>query len=139
MFSGYVGGMQKMSSTTIGAQLAADLMSEVLAQPFEDPDLSEGSFGSEIGESTRATFDDVDDYDNWSESPTQNRDGTPLGGTQYNGFSRTVNVANVSSSTPTSTVAGGSSAVKRIRVTVLHNGSQVARLVAFRTRHADAT
>src|SRR3954468_25095313 len=52
-----------------GTALADALMSEILAQAYEDPN---GSvlFGREVGEgtTTRSSCDHVDDYNGWSES-----------------------------------------------------------------------
>lgn len=49
--------------------LGQDLMEDILALPFYDPDTPENlTPGPDGGEFTRATFDNVDDYDGYSES-----------------------------------------------------------------------
>ena len=47
--------------STLAVNLAQDLMEEILAKPFSDPD------GSEAGETGRSNWDDMDDYDGYGE------------------------------------------------------------------------
>jgi Tfp pilus assembly protein PilV len=56
----------------IAAGLADDLMAEILSAPYSDPS-GTAVFGLESGESngSRAAFDDVDDYNGWTEQPPQ--------------------------------------------------------------------
>ena len=54
---------------TQAVAIAEGYLEEILARPVTDPD------GSEAGE-TRATFDDVGDYNGLSNSPPQDQDGT---------------------------------------------------------------
>lgn len=74
--------------------LAHDLLAEVLSQAYSDPDTTNdptlNAFGPESDERAddRSTFDDLDDYDDWSESPPQTRDGAVIDA--YGGWSRTV-------------------------------------------------
>jgi len=80
-------------------QLALDMIREIKALPYEDPLVpGDTTIGLETGESSvsRATFDDIDDYDGWSASPPQQKDGTSL--PQYSGFTRAVSVKFVSPS-----------------------------------------
>ena len=49
--------------------IAEAYLDEILARPLVDPD------GSNVGE-TRATYDNVDDYDNLSDSPPQDQTGS---------------------------------------------------------------
>ena len=60
----------------VAQRLATDLLAEIAMLPFEDPDGSP-VFGPEDDEETdtRADFDDIDDYDDWSASPPQKKDG----------------------------------------------------------------
>jgi len=96
--------------------LAADLMNEILRAPYEDPNGS-AVFGLETGEGsvTRSAFDDVDDYDNWSETPPAAKDGTAYTG--LTNWTRTVQVEWVEVLNPTATAAS-ESGLKRIQVTV---------------------
>ena len=77
-------GAATKSSNSIGNRaialgLADELMSEIMQQPYSDPDGS-NTFGHESGEATspRSAFDDVDDYNGWNVSPPQYRDGTVI-------------------------------------------------------------
>ena len=63
--------------------LAHQLMGEILAMPYEDPEDPNQGIGLETGETntTRADFDDLDDYDNWEpEIPRKPRTGTLVPG-----------------------------------------------------------
>lgn len=72
-----------------GQGLAQELIREILAQGYSDPtDPNATSWGLESGETTRATFDDLDDYSGWTESPVKNAAGTALTG--YTGWTRSV-------------------------------------------------
>lgn len=115
--------------------LAQDLMTEILSQAFEDPQAAAGSFGKEAGETTRATFDDVDDYHNWSESPPTTRNATPLTGPDYSRFTRSVRVWNVDLSDMSTSAANGGTPAKAIEVKVSIGGITRATLVSHRTRN----
>ena len=72
-----------------GQGLAQELIREILAQGYSDPtDPNATTWGLETGETTRATFDDLDDYSGWTESPVKNAAGTALAG--YTGWTRSV-------------------------------------------------
>jgi PKD repeat protein len=111
-------------------QLALDLMAEILQQPYQDP-IQTPVFGLEPGESatSRAAWDDIDDYNGWTESPPQTKSGNliPDGA----GWTRTVLVEwiNSSSLTPSSSNTG----VKRVTVTVQRNGMTMAQFAAIRS------
>jgi type II secretory pathway pseudopilin PulG len=70
----------------IAQGLADDLIAEILSTAYSDPG-GAAVFGLEPGESTgtRANFDDVDDYNNWTEQPPQPKTwpGTFGGATSY--------------------------------------------------------
>lgn len=116
-----------------GMLLAQDLMSEILQQHYEDPDFPSGSFGlgaDEVGDGSRALWEDVDDYDGWSASPPQLKDGTVL--TDFAGWGRSVavhwaNPASLDVGLPSDT------GVKQITVIVKHGDALAAGLVAVRT------
>ena len=59
---------------TVASSLAKELMEEILAQPFDDPDGSSNP-GPEAGETDRANFDNIDDYHGYSEAAGQIVDG----------------------------------------------------------------
>lgn len=139
--------LRQRSSTndeTVAALLGQQLLSEILAHAYEE----EGSavFGPETGEDERANFDDVDDYDNWTETPPQDLSGTTLDG--LSGWSREVNVEQVGTSDALvadislgglsigvglRTSNGSDSGIKRVTVTVKKNGAAVSSLVGVRT------
>jgi len=114
-----------------GLLLARDLMAEILRQPYEDPNQLP-VFGHEPGEATntRADCDDVDDYDGYSGSPPQYRDGTPIPSTD--GYERTATVGWVDPSN-LGTVLVTETGIKRIRVTVSSSCLHLATLWAIRT------
>ena len=76
-----------------GPMLANELLAEVMAKSYEDPeDPGTGELlgvGRESGETTRNTFDDIDDYFNYSESPPLDTSGTPMA--EYTDWTRSVN------------------------------------------------
>lgn len=77
-----------------GQALAQELIREILAQNYSDPtDPNAKTFGPESGEATRASFNDIDDYFGWSESPVKNAAGTALTG--YTGWTRSVLVQKI--------------------------------------------
>jgi hypothetical protein len=127
-----------------GEMLAQSLMNEILAQYYVDPG-SSPTFGPEAGEVTtppsRTNFNDVDDYNGWSESPPQNKDGSVI--PNFSGWSRNVSVAwiNVSNScngstSPTPFVTDSNdTGVKRITVTVTHNNAVVATWTAIKANY----
>ena len=96
--------------------LADELMSEIVQQPYSDPDGS-AVFGRESGESPtpRSAFDDVDDYDGWNASPPQYRDGTTI--PDRTNWRQRVVITRVVPTNPTQT-SGTDQGAKRIRVTI---------------------
>jgi type II secretory pathway pseudopilin PulG len=72
--------------------LAQQLMAEIQQQPYKDESPLGLLFGPELGESTadRAAFDDVDDYNGFTEAPPRLKDGTLLAG--YGAWKRKVSV-----------------------------------------------
>lgn len=125
-------GQQSLEDSVRGYALAQDLLSEILAQSYQEPD-GTASMGLETGElstSSRSAFDDVDDYHNWSASPPRHRDGTQVEG--FDGWTRSVEVVRVR----LGNLNGSSSSetgIKRITVTVQHGPRIVAQLTALRT------
>ena len=113
--------------------LAADLMSEILQQSYSDPNETSvlGIEPSEVfSPQRRSSFDDVDDYENWTESPVQAADGTTL--SQFADYSRKVRVQ-WASDTDLSATPATDSGIKRITVQVTRGGRVIATLSAVRT------
>ena len=113
-----------------GSLLAEELLSEILRQAYREP-FEQLAFGPEASENTgtRANFDDVDDYHNWSSTPPRDAAGAPLAG--YDGWSRAVQVQWVNPDDP-NVVVGNEQGVKRITVSVSRQGRLMASLVALR-------
>jgi len=114
-----------------GQLLGESLIAEILRQDYLDPN-DTPVFGCESGESTstRADFDDVDDYDTWSSSPPVAKDGALLAG--LSGWKRSVIVEWVNPA-DTAEVKTSETNAKRVTVTVSCDNMQVASLAAIRT------
>jgi MSHA pilin protein MshD len=112
------------------AALAHDLMSDILQQPYKEPTTAP-VFGPESGESAsnKAQFDDVDDFNGWSESPPRDRANTAL--SDLSGWTRSVTVQWVSTAPPFAAAATDTS-LKQITVTVRRNGAILASIVAIK-------
>jgi len=124
-------GLLNMGHGARGILLAQQLMTEILQTEYEEPDDTPG-WGRESSESggDRAERDDVDDYDGWSSSPPEYKDGTEI--PNLDGWERQVTVRWVQPSDLTQT-AISDTGIKRITVTVTHDGVPVADLTAIRT------
>lgn len=116
-----------------GAAMARQLMAEIVQFPYHDSDASVRTFGRETGESggSRIDFDDVDDYDGWTASPPEDKDGSVH--SSHAGWRRDVVVT-------THTVADGTGFVlypmmelKRIEVTVTDPNGKTLRMTALRS------
>ena len=110
--------------------LASQLMAEILQASYSD--LTETPvFGREASESgaNRSSFDDVDDYHNWSATP-QDKDGTTLTG--MDGWTRSVTVQYVQP-TDLSSVSATDQGIKLITVTVTDPFGQQSSVVAIRS------
>jgi hypothetical protein len=126
-------GTQKTGDRARAALLAQELMSEILQQYYEDPNVPAGSFGlraAKVGDGSRALWEDVDDYDGWTASPPERKDGTVISG--FVGWRRSVSVAWINPAN-LSQVNVSDTRVKRIIVTVTLDDAVTARLVAIRT------
>ncbi len=115
-----------------GALLAQAMMAEIMQEAYEEPD-DAPVFGPESPETAtaRGSWDDVDDYNGWSASPPQFKDGTSM--TELAGWTRTVSVSWVGTN-DLDLAVGAETDAKLITVAVLHDGVQMGRLVALRTR-----
>jgi type II secretory pathway pseudopilin PulG len=113
--------------------LAASLMAEVLSMSFRDPQ-GGNTFGFEGDETpgTRATFDDLDDFDGYKESPATDAAGVTL--TWSTGWSREAVVENVSPADVTKAEADSeNTGLRRVIVTVISPAGKVRRLVALKS------
>ncbi len=129
---------QRAGDRLTAAVLATDMLDEICALPFVDPQHDNGNIGPNPGEAggTRDLFDDVDDYHGWTSAP-QTRAGDALEGVS-GGWEVRVSVHHVVASNP-----GANSltqtGVKRITVRVSRNGVVLAERQALRTRSFDAS
>ena len=127
---------QGISDRATARLLAIDLLAEIVTKAYAEPD---GSFamGADAAEQSlsRATFDDVDDFNNYEEAPPKDLAGNVIPGCEK--WSRRVRIEQVDSTNPDqpSVIETGT---KRITVSVSYNGTSVAERSAVRTRAADA-
>jgi Tfp pilus assembly protein PilV len=131
-------GAATQSGATAGERaiaygLADDLMAEILQSAYSDPDETP-EFGPEDGEdaSTRADFDDVDDFNGWNSLPPESRDGTALA--DRANWRRRVVVTHVVPTNPSQATSGNADqGAKRIRVIVEYKGVVIIEQYAVRT------
>jgi len=114
---------------TLGAKLASDLMEQIISKPFHDPDGSpyDYNLGPDAGETMFADFDNLDDFDGYSEAQGQVKDatGTVFTGSNYTNFSRDVSCQYVYMPQESGAVVP-----KFIRVTVrvYYSGKEIANI-----------
>jgi hypothetical protein len=127
-----VTGRYKMLWRVQGQQLARALMAEILSLPYQDPNVPTVALGCETGETStnRATFDDVDDFNGYQQTPPQALDDSAL--TSESTWSWGVTVEWVNPASPGGTAVFTESKAKRITVTVSRNQAPVATLVGLR-------
>ncbi len=116
-----------------GPGLAHELMSEILAMPYKDPDANTTTIGTDAGESTanRSTFDDVDDYHGLNSLGIKAKNGTNRTG--YTNWRQQASVVWVESLTG---IQWGLSdtGLKRISVTITSPTGEVKQLTAYRAK-----
>jgi Tfp pilus assembly protein PilV len=122
----------KAAEGVSGRYLADGLLNDIRALAYQEPN-GTVNFGIETGESanSKVNYDDVDDFNGWSESPPQERDGTNMSAFN-NTWRRSVvvtwiNPMNLSQTSATET------GVKQITVNVYHNSLLVATRSAIRS------
>ncbi len=117
--------------------LAADLLEEICGYPYNDPSgAAEYSVGGDEDPGDRSTFDDVDDFDGWSESPPIQADGTPVPGAH--GWTRIVTIKWVDPQNP-SLGSVTETGAKRVQVGVSRGGVTYAVISRIRTAALDAS
>lgn len=125
---------QEDARSALATTLASEMMEEVMAADYDDPD-GPGKLGPESGESSRAKFDNIDDYDGYTESEwlIANRSGDVATGAAAEGLSRSVEVDYVY-------VSGqaGSDPATFVRITVMvsHHDRPLVTLVRLRYAHS---
>ncbi|MEO0482421.1 MAG: prepilin-type N-terminal cleavage/methylation domain-containing protein [Planctomycetota bacterium] len=123
---------QTAHDTMRGQPLADELLAEILDKAYADPDDPDRGIGLDPGESAddRGQFDDVDDYQGYAATPPEDGNGNPI--ESFDGWTRAVTVgfvADGSFGALTATDTG----IKRIEVSVSHNGRPIASAFALRT------
>jgi len=118
----------------IATNLANELTEEIGTLLWTTPDTdSPNSIGLELTE-TRTTFDDIDDFDNWSSTPPMVSTGQL--NTRLSQWTRSVNVDHVLLADAT-TVSGTYTGLKRVTVTVSKNGTKLAQVSSLHSQSAD--
>ena len=122
------------SGYRVGYALANELMGEILAKEYIDPQTNV-SFSLDAGETDgdRKTYDDVDDYNTLVESAVKDRTGNVR--VDLSGWQRYAYVDPVVSgdwNTPVAFETG----YKRILVKVLYDGAEIVSLMAVRTKES---
>jgi len=120
----------KAAERTTAQFLAEGLLTEILAKDYKEAGSATIALDSGESSTSKANYDDVDDFHNWSESPPQFADGTPM--PDLAEWRRSVEVVWVNPADLRQTAASDTG-VKRITVTVAHNNATVATRVAIRT------
>jgi MSHA pilin protein MshD len=116
-----------------GLLLGRELMGEIMASRYRDAQDNKGAIGREDSEKddVRELWDDVDDYDGWSASPPQTKNGTPMD--TYARWTREVAVNHVdTTSLAKTTLAVGETGLKRITITVTDPHGRTTTLEALR-------
>ncbi|MBX3422463.1 MAG: hypothetical protein KF752_12995 [Pirellulaceae bacterium] len=126
----------ELSDQRRAAALAELYLTEIMQSYYEDP--VSPLFGPEPDEprTSRAAFDDVDDFHGCDESPPQSRTGALLDGFGNTGQWRvqvTVNLLPISNST--SGTANSDTGLKRITVTVTTPAKKIVRVQGLRSRY----
>jgi type II secretory pathway pseudopilin PulG len=102
-------------------ELNLQLMTEILSQYFVDPGTN----------TTRATFNGVNDYNAYTETPPTRKDGTTL--SDYTSWTRSVVVAYVDPTNPANTLS--SSTLERITVTTTAPSGKKYTMVGLRSQY----
>lgn len=118
-------------SLQVGPCLANDMMSEIMQKAYADPEIPNSPIGLDSSESAglRGTFDDIDDYNGWSQLNPLREDGSALG--YAAGWKREVSVEHVVVDTLAS--SSGSTGLKRIIVAVTSPDSVTTTQEALRS------
>lgn len=126
---------------SVASGLARQLMDEIAAQYYADPELGDPQqtvLGPETGEVTgyRTAFDDIDDYHGWQASPPERKDASGLDrlgspAPAMESFSRSVVVQYVADADPDVVLASGqTSFTRRVTVSVAYSASGKTRTAA---------
>ncbi len=115
------------------AALADSLMTDILGKSYMEPGATASAITRESGESStsKVSYDDVDDFNQWQEQPPQAADGTAL--SNLSGWKRKVLVSWVSVSGTTIASTSTESNIKQVTVQVFFNGALVLTRISLAT------
>ena len=133
--AGIVFRTRKLNANVLtGPGLAQELLDEILAMPYNDPQNLGGPSGVDAGESAsaRATFDDVDDYDGLNVLGARTRGNVAIAG--YAGWRFQSQVAWAQLANPMAT-SGSDVGLKRVTVSVISLANKTTTLVGLRSRY----
>jgi prepilin-type N-terminal cleavage/methylation domain-containing protein len=123
-----------LSDGAVAEALACDLLTEILAKDYQDSTQA-ATLQADLDErpTDKTSFDDVDDYHLWQESPPQDRQGQTIAG--LTGWQRSVRVEFVEAADPTRD-ATSDTGLKRITVEVAKSGQLRASQSGLRGRYS---
>ncbi|MGL4514593.1 MAG: hypothetical protein ACRCT8_16005 [Lacipirellulaceae bacterium] len=132
---------QMATTATDAVNLADDMIAEVMAREYADPEggTALGMDSAESATVNRFTLDDVDDYDVRDETPPVARDGTPIPG--YSGWTRSTRVRflnRVRETDGTIATRSDDQGLKQIWVGVTNPAGVTRSFVALRSAHGPA-
>jgi prepilin-type N-terminal cleavage/methylation domain-containing protein len=128
--------LNSVNASGIDMSTAEFLVTEIRAITDQLPVLDPGGgpyvFGPEIGESTVAAYDDVDDFDDASFSPPIDYDRNALN--DFAEFTQNVTVESVANNDPSQAVTDLSSNLVRVTVDIVKQGRTVTSTSWIRSR-----
>lgn len=122
----YLTTMARSADPQLEAQasaIAQSYLDEILAHDFSDPD------GSTSDDGSRATYDDVSDYNNLPDNRVRDQYGNLIGNLDSAGYTVQVNVAS------SNDLGIGSGNTRKITVTVQHPGNVQVQLTGYRANY----
>lgn len=117
----------------VGWTLANDLMTEIVHLAYLEP-VDVPTFGRESVESSlnRSDYDDLDDYNGWTENPPKDKSNNTIPG--YSGWQRSVIVKHVDPVTLAVGLDSVDSGIKEITVNVTSPSGKMTTLKALRAK-----
>jgi MSHA pilin protein MshD len=114
-------------TATRGNSLGSTLLEEIRSKAWdENGGAASATLGPESGE-TRSTYDDVDDFHGFNESPPKDSLGNAVTG--FDGFRQQVSVCYVASTDLDTCLGSGTSNYKRITLTITEPEGRTSQIV----------
>lgn len=123
---------QMQADLARGNELARDLLGQIVQLSYEQPGAPTTILGPEAGE-TRATFNDVDDFNGFVESPPADSNGVAIPGVAA--WTRTVVVQWVTPGAAGMTPTQFETGLKQITVTAISPTGKQMTATAYRSRY----